>query len=438
MNLVNVFDAEPGMILARDVKNKEGRRLMDVGTLLEEKQLKILKMWGILEVHVMSEDANNGHRATGSFTEICPQQTMTETNGVASVFHTNAHTPIDSSNPLDEFLENWFSNNNDNDPVLLEIRKLTHEWFDAQPAIFNALVSRCENPPPPEVHDEKLKMPTVDPRSLLNDEIKLPALPQIYFEIQTAVDDPRFSGREIAEIVSKDTALAATLLKIVNSAYYGLRQEVSSLSQAAVTLGSQQICNLALGVTVINYFKDLPGCAPNMDAFWRHSLGCAIMAANLATHIPTADRDRVFIGGLLHDIGRLVFLSYFPKAGTAALNQSHVQGCGLIEAEPKFFTVDHAQFGRLLSEAWHFPRQVSRMIGNHHNKFTTLPETETAVVYFANWLTSALGIGFSGDAVLPSLNIYAWKALGISPAALTPVLKQTDRQLTEAIRFFYG
>ncbi|PIE61964.1 MAG: hypothetical protein CSA29_00575 [Desulfobacterales bacterium] len=406
MNLVNVFDAEPGMILAREVKNREGRRLMSAGTLLEENQLKILRMWGILEVYVMLDETKQ------------------------------THTPIEHSTPIDEFLQTWFANNTTQDPVILEILNIARDWFIEQPEIFNTLVSRFENKNLTNAFNDELPPPPVDPRNLLNDKVKLPSLPQIYFEIQSAVYDPRFSGREIAEIVSKDPALSATLLKIVNSAYYGLRQEVSSLSQAAVMVGSRQIYHLALGVTVINYFKALPNQAPDMGAFWRHSLGCAIMAANLATHIPAADRDLVFTGGLLHDIGRLVFLSYFPKASTAALN--HAQDCSLIEAESIFFTVNHAQFGQLLADTWNFPSQVSRLIGNHHNQFTALPETETAVVYFSNWLTSALGIGFSGDAMLPSLNPHAWKALGISTAALLPVLKQTDRQITEAIRFFYG
>ncbi|WDP90421.1 MAG: HDOD domain-containing protein [Desulfobacter sp.] len=406
MNLVNVFDAEPGMVLAREVKNREGRLLMKAGTLLGEKEIRILRMWGILDVHVVSE---GGKKKTKS------EEPLAE---------------------RDEFLEKWFRNNDLDDPVVRMIHDLAREWFEDHPGIFSALAARTGA----AAEDEEIPAPAgpADPAALLGDEVKLPSLPKIYFEIEAAVEDPRFSGREIAEIVSKDTALSASLLKIVNSAFYGFREGISSLAQAAVALGSRQICTLALGVTVINYFKALPGRAPDMEAFWHHSLGCAVLCANLATHIPEADRDRVFTGGLLHDIGRLVFLSYFPDACGAALARAGNLEKPLVQVEPDFFKMDHARFGSLLADSWNFPEQISHLIRNHHKAFTTLPETETAVVYFANWMVSALGIGFTGEAVLPALDLHAWEAMGIPPAALVPVLRQTDRQITEAIRFFYG
>lgn len=409
MNLVNVFEAEPGVILARDVKNKDGRLLMKVGTLLSEKELRILQMWGILEVHVISGAAEKGCEPNVALTEI------------------------------DGFLEKWFRNNDMDDPVVLAIRDLSRTWFEEHPDIFTDLVARTIAAESEDgLAEPDVQAPPADPARLLGDEVKLPSLPKIYLEIEAAVEDPRFSSREIAEIVSKDTALSATLLKLVNSAYYGFRQEISSLAQAAVTLGSRQICSLALGVTVINYFKALPGNAPDMEAFWRHSLGCASLAANLATHIPDADRERMFTGGLLHDIGRLVFFSYFPEACSAALARAGHQGKELVQVEPEFFKMNHARFGSLLADAWNFPGQISDLIRNHHREFTTQPETETAIVYFSNWMISALGIGFTGDAALPRLNFHAWKAMGIPPAALVPALRQTDRQITEAIRFFYG
>jgi len=403
MNLVNVFEAEPGMILAQAVKNKDGRHLMNAGTLLGEKEIRTLRMWGILEVDAVS-------------------------GGKASTVRS------DTGEEIDDFLGIWFRHNDTNDPVVKAVVDLAGGWFGRHPDIFQSLVFRLKSP----LEDAAGDVTAVDPVSLLEDNVKLPSLPQVYFEIDAAAKDPRCSGKEISDIVSKDTSLSATLLKIVNSAYCGFREKIDSLSYAAMALGTDQICTLAMGITMINYFKELPGKAPDMKAFWHHSLGTAVLARNLATHISGVDGEQVFTGGLLHDIGRLVFFTYYPDAGGAALTMAGKQNRDLVRVEPEFFTLDHAEFGSLLADTWNFPPRISGMIRDHHMAFNRAPDREVAVVSFSNWLISALGIGFSGDLTLPALNKHAWAAMGISPGALVPVLRQTDRQIEEAVRFFYG
>ncbi|MCG8616853.1 MAG: HDOD domain-containing protein, partial [Desulfobacterales bacterium] len=274
MNLVSVFTAKPGMVLARDVKNKDGRHLMDAGTTLGKKEIRILKMWGIPEVMVRPAKRT-------------PQKTKDAGNA-----------------KLEAFLKRWFRQNSLKDPMAEAIYNIVENWFSEHPEVLSAFKLRLR-----AAGGSRAGKPAggaVDPSSLLNGEISLPALPQIYSEINAAVNDPKCSGKDIADIVSKDTSLSATLLKIVNSAFYGNSEKIDSLTLAAMTLGTREVCNLALGITVINYFKGMPETALDMEAFWRHSVGCGIMARNLATHIPEVNGERVFIGGLLHDIGRLV------------------------------------------------------------------------------------------------------------------------------------
>jgi len=411
MNLVNVFEARPGMMLAREVKSKEGRLLLTAGTLLGEKEIRILRMWGILEIQVVpgADTMDSGNR--GEF-----------------------------GDEIVDFMVQWFRHNNRDDPVVRCLFDLAGEWFERRPELFQTLVSRLGAPREDEVPqgDVLQEIRKADPVGLLDDAVKLPALPRIYFEIDAAVKNPRCSGKEIADIVSKDTSLSATLLRIVNSAYFGFREKIDSLSFAALALGTDQICSLAMGITMIKYFKGLPGRAPDMKAFWHHSLGCAVFARNLATHISGVDGEHLFTGGLLHDIGRLVFLSYFPEATGAALAIAGTENRDLVRVESEFFMVDHAQFGSLLADKWNFSHGISAMIRDHHMAFQGVPEKEIAVVYFSNWMVSALGIGFSGDIALPALNKYAWAAMGMPAAALVPVIRQTERQIEEAIRFFYG
>ncbi|HCY88137.1 MAG TPA: hypothetical protein DHV36_23575 [Desulfobacteraceae bacterium] len=403
MNLVSVFTAKPGMVLAREVKNKDGRHLMDAGTTLGDKEIRILKMWGIPEVMVQP--------APGA-------QQKTDTGDAK----------------LQAFLGRWFKKNPLKDPVAEAMYNITESWFSERPEVLLSFQKRLRAAA--GSRSGISSRGTADPLSLLNGDLSLPALPQIYSEINTAVNDPKCSGKDIAEIVSKDTSLSATLLKIVNSAFYGRSEKIDSLTLAAMTLGTKEVCNLALGITVINHFKGMPETFLDMDAFWRHSVGCGIMARNLATHIPEVNGERVFIGGLLHDIGRLVLLNHFPEVFATALAQAAKLGLTLHQVEPKFFSLEHGEFGSMLADFWNLPAGITRLIRDHHAPLREAPDKEVAVVYFANWMVSALGIGFSGEITLPALSMGAWKALGISPGTLIPVVRQTERQLAETIRFF--
>ncbi len=423
MNLVNVFTAKPGMVLARSVKNKDGRHLMDAGTHLGENEIRILKMWGILEIMVQP---GSGDAA--------------DTVGVpvGQPAGNSAGDKIDESGgKVNAFLAKWFRQNSLKDPVVREVIPLVKVWFESDPGAFETLLGRLKASKVKQTKQRVVEGEDPDPSRLLADNVKLPALPQIYSEINAAVKNPKCSGKDIADIVSKDTGLSATLLKIVNSAYYGFPEKIDSLAYAGMALGTRQICSLAMGITVINYFKGMPGTVLDMEAFWRHSVGCGIMARNLATHIQGVNGERVFIGGLLHDMGRLVFLNHFPETSGRAMAQACKLSLSLHQVEHRYFQMDHADFGSQLAEAWNFSPKISALIRDHHMAFKEPPDKEVAIVYFANWMASALGIGFSGEVILPKLNKKAWDAMEISPSALVPVIRQMDRQITEAVRFFY-
>lgn len=409
MNLVSVFKAMPGMVLARDVKNKDGRHLIDAGTPLGAKEIRTLKMWGVLEISVQAN-------ASGELDS--SQKTAQNKDG-----------------KVNAFLVKWFRHNKLKDPVVNDIYDICQDWFESHPDLLKDLLVRLNTRPGKQAGEKTDSQ--ADPSGLLADNVKLPALPKIYSQINAAVQDPRCSGKDIADIVSKDTSLSATLLKIVNSAYYGFPEKIDSLAYAAMALGTQQICTLAMGITVINYFKGMPETALDMEAFWKHSVGCAITAKSLTTHVAGVNPERVFIGGLLHDMGRLVFLNHFPGAAGSALFQARKLNLSLFQVEPRHLQMTHAQFGSQLSESWNFSSEISALIRDHHGDFKETPGKEVAIVYFSNWLVTALGIGSSGEIALPRLDMKAWEAMDVSPGALVPVIRQMDREIMEAIRFFY-
>lgn len=363
-------------------------------------------MWGIPEITVMAESIKEPEPGAG---------------------------PRDHG--AGKFLDHWFCNNDRTAPVIeilydICLERLGNNLFEIS-SLLGQNMEKGSSAGPGGIK------PVIDIHRVLKDRIKLPALPTIYSEINEAIQNPRCSGKDIAAIVSKDPSLSATLLKIVNSAYYGFSEKVESLQFAAMALGTRQVGSLALGITVVNYFKGISDKRINMQSFWRHSIACAITAQTLAAHVKGVIPERVFIGGLLHDIGRLVLLTAFPDEYNLLLSSSRAPGLFLYQAEPKIFGCTHARFGGMLAETWNFSDGISQLIHHHHDDFKSIPPAEIAIVYFSNWLVNAIGIGFSGENELPALNMKAWKALVISQSLLESIIKQVDRQVVETVKFFY-
>ena len=407
MKRINVDKLKPGMILGKDVVNQEGRRLLLKDLNLTPKEIRILKMWGIPEVIIL--------------------QTA----------ETKAPAKTEKIKKDDEkgrkFLDSWFKNNNNNNPVIEAVYDICLERYSEDQ--FEDFSVFLEEQNPADLDSDNIKSKE-DIQNLLKKDIKLPALPTIFSEINEASQNPKCSGKDIANIVSKDPSLSATLLKIINSAYYNLPEKVESLHYAAMALGTQQVSSLALGITVVNYFKGISNQTINMKAFWRHSVASGIAAKALASQIKGVNSERVFVSSLLHDIGWLIFLNFCPVECNQVFYKSRMLGLNLYQVEPRYFGMTHARFGSLLAKSWNFSDNISSLIDHHHDNFKTPPSKEIAIVYFANWLSDVIGIGFAGEKQMPKLNLNAWKALDLPESVLVSIVKQIDRQVAETVQFF--
>nr|WP_305907751.1 HDOD domain-containing protein [Methylomarinum sp. Ch1-1]MDP4520529.1 HDOD domain-containing protein [Methylomarinum sp. Ch1-1] len=148
---------------------------------------------------------------------------------------------------------------------------------------------------------------------LLKGDLQLASPPAIYFELKKVIEDPHKSMTDAAFVIEKDAALALKLLKIVNSAFYGFPSRISSVNRAVTIIGLQELQNLILGAVIIERFSDLPGDIISMHDFWARSLKCALISRELDDYLGREYCDAVFLCGLLHDIGQLVFFAAFPN-----------------------------------------------------------------------------------------------------------------------------
>ncbi len=195
----------------------------------------------------------------------------------------------------------------------------------------------------------------------------LPSLPSIVFEVNRMLKDSDVSVEEISQTIKKDQSMVPRILKLVNSAFFGLKSKISSLDRAIIILGYNTVRNALVAVSVIDAFnnkKALQGF--DIKDFWIHSISVAVTGKYLAARIGSSDPEDVFTGGLLHDIGRIVLYQFFPDLFKQVWNALKEQNISFFEAEQKEINITHARIGAHLAKKWQLPDNLVDIISHHH------------------------------------------------------------------------
>lgn len=260
---------------------------------------------------------------------------------------------------------------------------------------------------------------------VLREVRQLPSLSVVVLEI---LDSFRNEGMQIPELVrkiSRDQALAARVLRVANSAFYGFPSRIASISEAVVVLGFHTVRSLALAAGIIHQFPPGEGKAMDRLAFWQHAVGvgvCARVIANALGRQP----EEAFTAGLLHDIGRLMLDAHFHDDFGQVLGYLEEQDCSLLAAERAVLGIDHAAIGYEVARQWKFPGPIQAAIRDHHQPDGS-PAPLTDVVHFANALAHALEIGNAGYDRVPPVSAGAWERLGGSWEIVESSLPEIER-----------
>lgn len=264
---------------------------------------------------------------------------------------------------------------------------------------------------------------------------KLPTLPTVYRKLSHLLNVPDPSIRMISNIISEDQAIAAMVLKIVNSAAYGFSNKIGDLQHAIVILGLNEIKNLVLASSMYKIVKEFKSSSAfDMEKFWKHSIGCAILARVLAETAYLKNPEDVFTGGLLHDIGKLIHATYLREEFNRVVANVAETGFQMSELEKKILGFDHAQTGGALAEKWCLPRITVNMIAYHHLSY--MPDTmtkEIAAVHIGNTLCIALRMGSGGEKRVPIVNQKAWGILDLKLSDLEYVMQRSTKLFEESI-----
>jgi putative nucleotidyltransferase with HDIG domain len=283
------------------------------------------------------------------------------------------------------------------------------------------------------------KIPT--PEAILASDPVLVSLPEVFMRIREVLSDPGSTVEEAAAVISKDPSLTAKLLKLVNSAFYARTLRVSgglppgpvdTLSRAVMLLGLNQLSTLAMGVSVMPLFKDIPAGCIDMRQFWRHSIGVGLVAKLLAVRLSDPSPERFFVAGLLHDIGRLVLFKQTPEAAGAAMAAASASGKHLVTVERELLGFDHAELGGMLLRKWRFPESLEQAVWRHHAPATAEAPLEASIVCVADAVAGATLPGCSGERLVPRYDHAAWEAVRLTPADL-PELVETAEAHFEVI-----
>jgi putative nucleotidyltransferase with HDIG domain len=267
----------------------------------------------------------------------------------------------------------------------------------------------------------------------------LPTLPRTVLRITELVNDPTASAKDLAVIITEDQVLTARLLKLVNSSFYGFPQPVSTVTGAIVLVGFDAIRNLLLTSSVLDFFPARRGrVRREQESLWDHSLGCAIGAKAIGSHLRLEKLEELFVAGLLHDIGKIVEMMYLPAEFDRIMERVKENGTLISAAEEEVLGVTHAEIGRRLAERWKLPPKLSEVIARHHRpeEAGTFSQ-EAAVVHLADILARALDLGSGGDRKIPPLDHGAWELLKLKPAAFDPIMADILTEFDD-IRSFLG
>jgi len=233
----------------------------------------------------------------------------------------------------------------------------------------------------------------------IDDLLNLPTIPLIVKKINEVVKDPSSSAKDLEKIILQDQSLTAKVLSLSNSAYYSFGREIKSVWQAIVLLGFESVKNIAISLSIIQMFKDTEWIKEmNPQNFWIHSFSVAVGADFLGDRSPETTRQLSYLSGLLHDLGKVVFLQALGGEYLEVINYAQNIGCTITEAEDNIMGINHAKVGGYLSEKWALPSEVKATVYYHHSpnmatEYTNFP----IIVSLADKLTKQLKIGFSGD-----------------------------------------
>ncbi len=279
----------------------------------------------------------------------------------------------------------------------------------------------------------------LDAEKIIARVLKVAALPAVAIKFSEAINNPLTSNQDLENIVAEDSALAARVLMIANSALFNFPSKIDTIAKAITIIGHNQLSDIILSCSIVAMFKDIPQDVIDMDMFWRHSIAVGSAARLLAAARREQNIERFFTSGLLHDIGKLIIFVEIPDYAKKVLTRSVDSGELMHRVEKEVMGFDHARLGAMLLKKWKLPEDVISSVYYHHMPSISSGDViGPAAVHIADIITHSLQFGSSGERHVPVFSHKAWTALGLDIDILSPLIDQLNVQHTEAVKYILG
>lgn len=266
----------------------------------------------------------------------------------------------------------------------------------------------------------------------------LPALPNVVMRVLEETEKPSASAVNVEKLIASDQALASKVLRVVNSAYYGLSGQVSTLSQAIVILGMKQVRNLVLSVAAMGALKPKTSRQSEvLKLFWLHSLTAAAAGNFVAERkgLPSKDVETLFVAGLLHDIGRLFLFCTFTQTYDQVIAFSTEKGVVVERAEEQLLGMNHGGIGAKMAKQWHLPEVLCSLIETHEGPLEASAGAMSFILHYADQKTKYLYFPNSKQApTCMDPNAAAW--IGFSEEQEAEMQAEIDKRIEGASALF--
>ncbi|AEH51048.1 HDOD domain-containing protein [Pseudothermotoga thermarum] len=267
---------------------------------------------------------------------------------------------------------------------------------------------------------------------------QLPTPDPVVQRIISIASDPNASAKDLADAMRLDPSLTAKVLRLVNSAYYGLPRKIAKLNEAIMILGFKTVRNLALSVFTYKSLTGSRNSKIDQLALWKHFVGVAVAGELLAHMLNYPNREEVFVAGLLHDLGKLALDYISPESFAAVAKVTKTLQISFFEAEAKLNIPQHTATGSLLAERWNLPEIVTQPISGHHDvkSFSDSVYADVvSMVHIADFVVNTFKFGDSYTYGGLKLSPDALNVLAIKPKMLTNYVDKLKERLATAEEF---
>lgn len=275
-------------------------------------------------------------------------------------------------------------------------------------------------------------------KDLVAQVAQLISLPEVCYRVNELLDDPNVTSNQVGQVIRLDPALTARLLKIVNSALYGFRSRIDTVSQAVTIIGLEELRSLVMASSANVVFNKISTDLVDMDSFWHHSVYTGLVSRKLTEMCQLPGRESIFLTGLLHDVGLLVIYNQLPREAERILARVNRQEGALCAVERDVLGFDHTEVGAELLQLWELPQNLWEPVRYHHTPADSESfSRQSALLHIANAiattvepiLKSAAPPASSPPAVDPAV----WEIAGLSEEVVDPVIRTVNLELLDVL-----